>query len=154
MTFLNIFGTSLTWSSLCGGEIFRTRPDRPWGPPGLLYNGYRVFPGYKAFGSWRWSSTSSCAELYLYYHSGLSCSVRGWPLPLLSSSSSSKHKTEHHHHQRKEKQSHYRPWQALRASGDWGPRFQGNRHMKVARLLALLTGRLYPSVNIPGTHFC
>ena len=28
-------------------EIFRTRPDRPWGPPSLLYNGYRVFPGGK-----------------------------------------------------------------------------------------------------------
>jgi hypothetical protein len=26
-------------------EIFRTSPDRPWGPPSLLYNGYRVFPG-------------------------------------------------------------------------------------------------------------
>jgi hypothetical protein len=26
------------------GEIFRTCPDRPWGPPNLLYNGYRVFP--------------------------------------------------------------------------------------------------------------
>jgi hypothetical protein len=22
-----------------GGEIFRTRPDRPWDPPSLLYNG-------------------------------------------------------------------------------------------------------------------
>jgi hypothetical protein len=30
------------------GEIFRTRPDRPWGPSSLLYNGYRVFPGSKA----------------------------------------------------------------------------------------------------------
>jgi hypothetical protein len=30
-----------------GGEIFHTRPDRPWGPPSLLYNGYRVFPGGK-----------------------------------------------------------------------------------------------------------
>ena len=29
------------------GEIFRTCPDRPWGPPSLLYNGYRVFPGCK-----------------------------------------------------------------------------------------------------------
>ena len=29
------------------GEIFRTCPDRPWGPPGLLCNGYRVFPGGK-----------------------------------------------------------------------------------------------------------
>jgi len=27
------------------GEIFRTCPDRPWGPPSLLCNGYRVFPG-------------------------------------------------------------------------------------------------------------
>ena len=27
-----------------GGEIFRTCPDRPWGPPNLLYKGYRVFP--------------------------------------------------------------------------------------------------------------
>jgi hypothetical protein len=27
-----------------GGEIFHTYPDRPWGPPNLLYNGYRVFP--------------------------------------------------------------------------------------------------------------
>ena len=24
-----------------GGEIFRTHPDRPWGPPSLLYKGYR-----------------------------------------------------------------------------------------------------------------
>jgi len=30
-----------------GGEIFRTCPDRPWDPPNLLYNGYRVFPGGK-----------------------------------------------------------------------------------------------------------
>ena len=29
------------------GEIFRTCPDRPWGPPSLLYKGYRVFPGAK-----------------------------------------------------------------------------------------------------------
>jgi hypothetical protein len=27
------------------GEIFRTCPDRPWGPPSLLCNGYRAFPG-------------------------------------------------------------------------------------------------------------
>ena len=27
------------------GEIFDARPDRPCGPPILLYNGYRVFPG-------------------------------------------------------------------------------------------------------------
>jgi hypothetical protein len=31
-------------SNLGGDEIFRTCPDRPWSPPSLLYNGYRVFP--------------------------------------------------------------------------------------------------------------
>ena len=34
-------------TSRWGGEIFRTCPDRPWDPPSLLYNGYRVFPGGK-----------------------------------------------------------------------------------------------------------
>jgi hypothetical protein len=30
------------------GETFGTRPDRPWGPPSLLYSRYRVsFPGVK-----------------------------------------------------------------------------------------------------------
>jgi hypothetical protein len=36
-----------------GGEIFRTRLDRPWGPN----NGYRVFPGGRAAGAWRWLPT-------------------------------------------------------------------------------------------------
>jgi len=40
-----------------GGEIFRVRSDRPWGPPSLLYNGYRVSPGGKATGAWRWPPT-------------------------------------------------------------------------------------------------
>ena len=31
-----------------GGETSRTLPDRPWGPPSLLYNGYWVsLPGVK-----------------------------------------------------------------------------------------------------------
>ena len=34
------------------GRDFRTRTDRPWGPPSLLYNGYRFFPGGKA--AWPW----------------------------------------------------------------------------------------------------
>jgi len=38
---------SVRWSNPGGGEIFRTWPHRPWGPPSLLYNGYRVFPGTK-----------------------------------------------------------------------------------------------------------
>jgi len=44
-------------SRLGGGQIFCTCSDRPWGPPSLLYNGYRVFPGGKASGVWRWSPT-------------------------------------------------------------------------------------------------
>jgi hypothetical protein len=38
-------GWTIRGSYYGGGEIFRTRPDRPWGPPSHLYNGYRVFPG-------------------------------------------------------------------------------------------------------------
>ena len=34
------------------------------------------------------------------------------------------------------------------------PRFHDNRHMKVVRLPGLRNSRLYPSENIPGTHFC
>ena len=29
------------------GTRFSARPNRPWGPPSLLYSGYRVFPGGK-----------------------------------------------------------------------------------------------------------
>jgi len=29
------------------GKIFRTCPDRPWGPHSLLYNRYQVFLGSK-----------------------------------------------------------------------------------------------------------
>ena len=32
------------------GEIFRTRPDRPWGPPSLLHNRHQVFPRRKTAG--------------------------------------------------------------------------------------------------------
>ena len=47
-------GLTVRGSNPGRGEIFRTRPDRPWGPPSsLLYNGYRVFPGGKAAGAWR-----------------------------------------------------------------------------------------------------
>jgi len=63
-------------------EIFRTRPERPWGPPSLLYSGYRVFPSGKVAGAWSWPPTPSSAKvkervgLYLY-----SSSVPSWPVP-------------------------------------------------------------------------
>ena len=41
------YGLDRPGSSPGGGEIFRTCPDRPWGPPSLLYNGYRAFSGGK-----------------------------------------------------------------------------------------------------------
>ena len=40
-------GWTVRGSNYGGGEIFRTCPDRPWGPPSLLYNGYRFFLGVK-----------------------------------------------------------------------------------------------------------
>jgi hypothetical protein len=40
-------GWEVRGSNPGGGEIFCTCPDRPWGPPSLLYNGYRVFRGGK-----------------------------------------------------------------------------------------------------------
>jgi len=59
-----------------GGNIFRMRPDRPWGPLSLLYNGYRVpFPGVKWLGRGIAHPPPSSAEvkerveLYLYFPS-------------------------------------------------------------------------------------
>ena len=55
------------------GEIFRTCPNRPWGPHSLMYNGYRVFPeGKERPGRYADPSPPSSAvghervELYLY----------------------------------------------------------------------------------------
>jgi hypothetical protein len=52
----------LEWgSNFVVGEIFLTRPDHFWGPPSLLYNGYRVFQRGKAAGTWRWPPTHHLA---------------------------------------------------------------------------------------------
>jgi hypothetical protein len=71
------------------GEIFRSRPNRPWGPPSLLYNGYRVcFSGVKRPGRGVEHPPPSSArvkervELCLYSPSGPSWPVLGRTLPL------------------------------------------------------------------------
>jgi hypothetical protein len=69
-------------------EVFRTRPDRPWGPPSPLYNVYRVIPAVKAVGSWHWPPNTSSVEVkervkpYLYSPLGPLCPVLGQTLPL------------------------------------------------------------------------
>ena len=47
-----ITGWTVGGSNPIEDEIFRAGPDRSCGPPRLLYNGYRVFPGGKAAGAW------------------------------------------------------------------------------------------------------
>ena len=76
------------------GEIFCTFPDRPWSPPSLLYNGYRVFPGGKKLSGCDVNPSPPPSavghervELYLYPPYGpyglyrASVSVQGCTLP-------------------------------------------------------------------------
>jgi len=69
------------------GEIFRTRPDRPWGQPSFLYNKYRVsFPWVKRLGRGVdhppliVPKVKERIELYLYSSSGPSWPVIGWTI--------------------------------------------------------------------------
>jgi hypothetical protein len=84
-------GWTVRGSNPSGDEIFRTRPDRPWAPPSLLYNVYRVFPEGKTAVVWCWPPTPSNAEVKerveLHFHSpsGPSWSILGWILPLILS---------------------------------------------------------------------
>jgi hypothetical protein len=71
------------------GEILRTYPDRLRGPPSLLYNGYRVFPGGKGGrGVMLTTHPPSSAEVrkelsYTSTHPmGPPAPVTGLPLPL------------------------------------------------------------------------
>ena len=52
-------GQTVWGSNTVGGEIIRTRPDHPWGPPSLLYNAYRVILEDKVAGTWCCLATSS-----------------------------------------------------------------------------------------------
>jgi hypothetical protein len=60
------------------GEIFRTDPDRPWDPPSLLYNEYRLsFLGVERLGldvnhpPLSSAEVKERVELYLYSPLGL-----------------------------------------------------------------------------------
>jgi len=86
-------GRTVWGSNPGGGEIFRTCPDWPWGPPSLLYNGYRVYPGgreqpgYDTYPSPPSRAGYERVELYLYSPYGPyglyrpSVPVQGWTLP-------------------------------------------------------------------------
>jgi hypothetical protein len=70
-------------------RIFRARPDRPWGPPSLLYNGYWVsFPGVKRprrglnHPPLSSAGVEERVELYLHSPSGPSWCILGRTLPL------------------------------------------------------------------------
>ena len=73
---------------LADGEIFYTRPNRPWGPPTLLYNGLRVsFAGVKRPRGGVEPTLSSAdvkerVEKQLYSPFGHLWPVVGWSLPL------------------------------------------------------------------------
>ena len=88
----NSLGWTVRGSNPGGGEIFRTCPDRPWGPPSLLYNGYWVFAGVKSgwgmmltphpllvplvMKEWSYTSTppmgrTACTELQCLYKGAL-----------------------------------------------------------------------------------
>jgi len=90
-------GWTVRGSNPGGAEIFRTCPDRPWGPPSLLCNEYRVFPvGKERPGRDADPSLPSSAighekvELYLYSSYGAyslyraSVPVQGCTLPYLT----------------------------------------------------------------------
>ena len=72
-----------------GGEIFHNCPDRPWGPPSLLYNRYQVsFLGGKVAGGVVWTTQSPPvprsrkSRAIPLLPSGPSWPVLGWTLPL------------------------------------------------------------------------
>ena len=87
------------WSTVAGcrsldripvAEIFRTRPDRSWGPPSLLHDEYRVsFQGVKRSGRGvnhpppYSAEVKERVELHHYSSSAPSWPVLGRPLPLL-----------------------------------------------------------------------
>ena len=46
-------GWTVRGSNLGGGEVIRICPERPCGPPSVLYHAFGVIPGGKEAGAWR-----------------------------------------------------------------------------------------------------
>ena len=79
------------------GQDFSIVPDRPWGPPNLLYNGYRVsFPGGNAAGCS--AQVKERADLYLYSSSGTLGSVLRRSLLYITLFNTCKHFRIHYIH--------------------------------------------------------
>ena len=55
-------GQSRVWV-LVGGEYFPSCPNRPWGPPSLLYRWYWVFTRGEGIGAWHWQTTPSSSKV-------------------------------------------------------------------------------------------
>jgi hypothetical protein len=92
-----VTGWTVRGSNPGGGKIFRTRPDRPWGPPSFITVSISSFPGVKQPGrsvdhsshlaprskkEWSYISTPRLdlcglfwGELYLYLYPYLYCSL-------------------------------------------------------------------------------
>jgi len=82
-------GWTVRGSNFGAGEIFGTRPERPWGPPSLRWNGHRaLFPHIERLGcsfsqpSPFKAEVKERVELYLYSLYGPSLSVLGQTLRL------------------------------------------------------------------------
>jgi hypothetical protein len=81
------YGWTVRGSNPVGNEIFRTHPDRCWGPPNIRYNGYRnLFPRRKRPGRFvkhlrpSRDEVKERVELYLYSPFRSSWPITGWHL--------------------------------------------------------------------------
>ena len=74
-------GWTVRESNPSESDIFRTRPDRPWGPPSVLYNANRVLLGSRPASRLTLNTLPSSVEvkervrLYIYSWGGVVVTV-------------------------------------------------------------------------------